>query len=344
MKAKIAINGYGRIGQCVLRALYETGRYNGLTLVAINDLAPPETIAHLTRYDSTHGRFARELSLKGRELSVGGDPIALFNEVEVERLPWGELGIDLVLECTGTISTGEEARRHLAAGGERVLLSQPGVSGIDRTVIYGFNEDTITGDERVVSNASCSTNCIVPVIAALDERFGIESGTITTVHSAMNDQPAVDVSHHSDLRRSRSAMQSIIPVETKLAMGIDKLLPHLAGRFSAIAMRVPTLNVSVITLAAVLGSKASASEVNAYLKEVSADRFEGVLGYTEEPLASCDFNHDPRSAVVDGTQTRVAGENLLKIFCWFDNEWGYANRLLDVAGCWLGRVNEVRER
>lgn len=344
MDVRIAINGYGRIGQCVFRALYETGRYNGLSIAAINDLAPPETIAHLTRYDSTHGRFGGELSLKGRELLVGGDSVKLFNEAEIERLPWGGLGIDLVMECTGTISKGEEAKGHLTAGAGRVMLSQPGTSGIDRTVIFGFNHDAITGQERIVSNASCSTNCIVPVIAALDERFGIESGTITTVHSAMNDQPAVDVSHHSDLRRSRSAMQSIIPVETKLALGIDKLLPHLQGRFSAIAMRVPTLNVSVITLAAVLGSNATAAEVNSYLKEVADTRFNGVLGYTEEPLASCDFNHDPRSAVVDGSQTRVAGERLLKIFCWFDNEWGYANRLLDVAGCWMERVEEGRGR
>lgn len=344
MNGRIAINGYGRIGQCVLRALYESGYRTSLEIVAVNDLATLDGVCYLTRYDTTHGRFRGEVSQAGGTMTVNGDPIVVLNHSDPERLPWRELGVDLVLECTGAILDRSGAAAHLRAGAGRVLFAHPADPGVDATIVFGVNEGTLTAEHRIVSNASCTTNCVVPVLQVLDDALGIDRGVITTVHSAMNDQPAVDVSHHKDLRRSRSAMQSIIPVETGLAKGIGRLLPHLAGRFEAVAMRVPTINVSVMDVTVSVRTPTTSPEVNAVLRAASEGRFLRLVGYTEEPLASCDFNHDPRSAVVDGSQTKVSGGTLVKVLCWFDNEWGFANRMLDVAKVWLEKAGGAGSR
>ena len=332
MAYRIAINGYGRIGRCVLRAFFEQGVRQDLEIVAINDVADIESMAHLTRYDSIHGRFPGEVSvLSADTLSIEGQEIRVCSETEVSALPWRELDIDLVLECTGSFDDRETAEQHLTRGAGRVLFSQPARPDVDATIVYGVNHGALQPEHRIISNASCTTNCIVPVIQALDEAFSVEYGVITTIHSAMNDQPVIDAYHHQDLRKTRSAVQSIIPVDTGLARGIGRILPHLDGRFTAQAMRVPTVNVSVIDLSVTLGSDVTAESVNAALQEAAHKLLPGVLGCTSEPLASCDFNHDPRSAIVDLSQTRVSGKRLLKVLVWFDNEWGFANRMLDVS-------------
>ncbi len=347
---RVAINGYGRIGRSVLRALYEAaggaceaggagGLAERLKVVAINELADCKTIAHLTKYDSTHGRFPGEVVIRDDVLTINGDEIQVFHCKDISVLPWGRLDIDLVLECSGEPGDRRLAEQHIASGAKKVLFSNPAAADVDATIVYGVNHQTLTGAEAIVSNASCSTNCVVPVIAELQRSFGIENGVITTIHSAMNDQPVIDAYHHTDLRKTRAAMQSIIPIETGLARGIDRLLPALAGRFEAQAMRVPTVNVSAIDLSVVLSSPVSVAAINRVLHEAATSRLDGVLGFTDEPLASCDFNHDPRSGVVDASQTRVSGERLAKVLIWFDNEWGYANRMLDVASYWLRRTS-----
>lgn len=330
---RLAINGYGRIGRGVLRALFESAHRHRMQVVAINELADLHTMRYLTRYDSTHGRFPGEVDAGDDALIINGEPIRVLHEPDPARLPWREAGVDLVLECTGEFDHRDSAARHLAAGAARVLVSRP-VLEADATVIYGVNQQALCPDARVVSNASCTTNCIVPVIHALDAAFGVESGVITTIHSAMNDQPVLDAYHHTDLRKTRAALQSIIPVDTALARGIDRLLPALAGRFEAQAMRVPTLNVSCMDMSVWLRRGVTVAEVNRALQEAAAG-FDGVLGVTTEPLASIDFNHDPRSGIVDMSQTRVAGDHLVKVLVWFDNEWGFANRMLDVAAHWF---------
>lgn len=330
MSIKVAINGYGRIGRCLLRARYESRHHDAIRIVAINELADNKTIAHLTRYDSTHGKFIGKLKLTGDNLQVNDDAIRIVHEQSIERLPWQALGIDVVLECTGAFSDRPTAELHLRAGAKRVLFSQPAENNVDATIVYGINEESLTEDHKIVSNASCTTNCIVPVIRVLDRAFGVESGVITTIHSAMNDQPVIDAYHHTDLRKTRSAVQSIIPVDTGLARGIERLLPEFTGRFQAQAMRVPTVNVSAMDLSAVVSRPVDAEQVSAALGE-AASRMPTILGYTHEPLASCDFNHDPRSGIVDASQTRVAGEHLIKVLTWFDNEWAFANRMLDVT-------------
>jgi len=339
MALRVAINGYGRIGRGVLRALYESGARQQLQVVAINELADCKTIAHLTKYDSTHGRFPGEVSVADDCLTINGDSIQVLHVEAIDKLPWGELNIDLVLECTGTFSDRATAQKHIDSGGRRVLFSQPAQSDVDATIVYGVNHQSLTGQETIISSASCTTNCSVPVIKVLDEAFGVESGVITTIHSAMNDQPVIDAYHHTDLRKTRSAFQSIIPVDTGLARGIERLLPKLSGKFEAQAMRVPTMNVSVIDLSLVVASDVDAVRVNQALKDAADKQFNGVLGYTEEPLASCDFNHDERSGIVDASQTRVAGRRHIKVLTWFDNEWGYANRMVDVAVAWGKKFN-----
>ncbi len=334
MATRIAINGYGRIGRCVLRALYESGARDQLQVVAINELADCRTIAHLTKYDSTHGRFPGEVSVEHDCLTVNGDAIRILHREHIADLPWSDLQVDMVVECTGTFSDRATAQQHIYGGGKRVLFSQPAQSDVDATIVYGVNHRELTGRETIVSNASCTTNCSVPIIQALHDAFGVESGVITTIHSAMNDQPVIDAYHHTDLRKTRSVFQSIIPVDTGLARGIDRLLPELAGRFEAQAMRVPTVNVSAIDLSVVVARDTSVDRVNQTLRQAAGNRFDGVIGYTEELLASCDFNHDARSGIVDAGQTRVAGQRLVKVLIWFDNEWGYANRMVDVATAW----------
>ena len=333
---RVAINGYGRIGRSVLRALYESGVRDQVQIVAINEPADNRTIAHLTKYDSTHGRFLGDIDVSEHSLSVNGDSIEILHNQSLDQLPWGKLEIDVVLECSGSFSDRQTAEQHLASGAKRVLFSQPAEPTVDATIVYGVNQHLLTGNETIISAASCSTNCVVPVIKVLDDAFGIDGGVITTIHSAMNDQPVIDAYHNTDLRKTRAAMQSIIPVDTGLALGIDRLLPELTGRFQAQAMRVPTLNVSAIDLSVMLNTGVDTASVNAALLAATQSALNGVLGYTEEPLASCDFNHDPRSGIVDASQTRVSQQKLAKVLIWFDNEWGYANRMLDTLLSWCG--------
>ena len=331
---RLAINGYGRIGRSVLRALYESDLSKQLEVVAINELADARTVLHLSKYDSTHGRFPGRIQGDEQHIVIDGKAITLLNQPLIGDLPWGELAVDIVLECTGAFSDRSTAQQHLQSGAGRVLFSQPAQADVDATIVYGINQGVLSSAHRIVSSASCTTNGIVPVIKVLDDALGIESGTITTIHSAMNDQPVLDAYHHTDLRKTRAASQSIIPVDTALARGIERILPSLAGRFTAQALRVPTLNVSAMDLTVQVATDTSTDAVNAMLEAASKASFGGVLGYTIEPLASCDFNHDRRSSIVDGNQTRVSGKRLVKVLTWFDNEWGYANRMLDVAALW----------
>jgi D-erythrose 4-phosphate dehydrogenase len=318
----------------VLRAFFERAATasDGLELVALNELADLQTLAHLTRYDSTHGKFPGSVVVEGESLLINGRRLTVTHTAAITGLPWRELGVDLVLECTGAFTDRVTAELHLQQGARRVLFSQPAEADVDATIVYGVNHGLLRPEHTIISNASCTTNCIVPVIQLLHDAFGVEHGVITTIHSAMNDQPVIDAYHHTDLRKTRSAFQSIIPVDTGLARGIDRILPQFAGRFEAQAMRVPVVNVSAIDLSVVLGSTVTRSQVNEVIKQAAAAFTPGVLGWTEEPLASCDFNHDSRSAIVDLSQTRLSGGRLLKVLVWFDNEWGFANRMLDVAG------------
>ncbi|MEP7705101.1 erythrose-4-phosphate dehydrogenase [Paraglaciecola sp. 25GB23A] len=327
---RVAINGFGRIGRNVLRALYETGLNQHICVVAINEIASPEGIAHLLKYDTSHGRFGFVVNLQGHTLSVADDPIQLFQHASIDLLPWQQLDIDLVLECTGVNSDRAAGLAHIAQGAKKVLFSQPCSADMDATVIFGINEDQLKPEHRIVSNGSCTTNCIVPVIQVLDEAFGVLSGTITTIHSSMHDQQVIDA-YHPDLRRTRAASQSIIPVDTKLAIGIERILPKFAGRFEAIAVRVPTINVTAMDLSVTLDSEVCIAQVNAALKGARKGRLAGILDYTEEPLVSVDFNHNPHSCIVDGSQTRVSHRQLVKTLVWCDNEWGFANRMLDTA-------------
>ena len=325
---RLAINGYGRIGRSVLRALSEGRHRDRLQVVAINEPADKETIAHLTRYDSTHGRFAGEVGLLGDQLQVNGKSIGLSHHECLDEIAWP--GVDLVLECSGTFSDRKTAEKHLARGAKRVLFSQPAAADIDLTVVYGVNHHQLRPEHRIVSCASCTTNGSVPVFRVLQAEYGIDCVTITTIHSAMNDQPVIDAYHHTDLRKTRSASQSMIPVDTGLAKGIERLMPELAGLVSAQAVRIPTTNVSAMDIAVLLKKPVTVAGVNALLKAY-AGQHPGVVAYNDQPLASVDFNHDAHSCIVDGTQTRLSGDRLLKLFVWFDNEWAYANRMLDVA-------------
>jgi erythrose-4-phosphate dehydrogenase len=331
---RVAINGYGRIGRSILRAVYESKLQDQVKIVAINEPADNKTIAHLTRYDSTHGRFLGEVNCDENTLTVCGDSIAIVHQDDLDQLPWAALKIDVVLECSGSFSDRNTAEKHLHSGAKRVLFSQPAESDVDATIVYGYNHQQLTGSEKIISCASCSTNCVVTVIQVLDDSFSVDGGVITTIHSAMNDQPVLDAYHHTDLRKTRAAMNSIIPVDTGLGLGIDRLMPHLAGRFQAQAMRVPTINVSAIDLSVLVNQAVDTAMVNQALANAAQGPLKNILGYTEEPLASCDFNHDPRSGIVDASQTRVSQQKLIKVLIWFDNEWGYANRMLDVLKNW----------
>ncbi len=334
MVCRIAINGYGRIGRCVLRALYERGYREQLQVVAINEIADLATVSYLTKYDSNHGRFPCEVETFDHGLRIQNDEIALLNQPDIAYLDWRSIDVDIVFECTGVIATRAQAQQHIERGASRVLFSHPADPKVDQTIVYGFNEQTISDEARILSAASCTTNSVVPVIEALHNTVGVERGVITTLHSTMNDQPVTDAYHHTDLRKTRSSSQSIIPVDTQLAKGIDRLMPELAGRFEAQALRIPTVNVSAIDLSVVVGRNTSIEEVNQILQRSATQSLENIMGYTEEPLASCDFNHDSRSSIIDASQTKVAGQRLVKVLMWFDNEWGYANRMLDVAKMW----------
>ena len=335
MAYKVAINGYGRIGQSVLRALYENGYRHKMQVVAINELSDIETLAYLTRYDTTHGRFPARVEHSGSDLFVDGDRISILNAANPQDINWKAHGIDLLLECSGSFKDRPTADLHLESGSPKLLFSQPARTDVDATIVYGINEQSINPSDRVVSNASCTTNCIVPVLKTLHNALGIDYGSITTIHSAMNDQPVIDAYHKSNLRLTRSALHSIIPVDTGLAKGIDRLLPELKGRFKANSVRVPTINVSCMDLTVHLQRETTEEEVNLILERATWGRLEGIMGISHEPHASVDFNHDARSSVIDGTQTKVTSGKLLKLLCWFDNEWGFSNRMLDVACHWL---------
>lgn len=335
MSFKVAINGYGRIGQSVLRAIYSSPFRSKFSIVAINELADIETLTYLTRYDTTHGRFPYPLSFKGDQLRIGDDSIRIFSQADPARLPWADLDVDLLFECSGTFSDRETAEVHLASGAKRILLSHPATPAVDSIIVYGYNHSQLQADHKVVSNASCTTNCIVPILDILDREFGIVNGVTTTIHSAMNDQPIIDSYHHTNLRLTRSALHSIIPIDTGLSKGIDRLMPHLSGRFECLHVRVPTINVSALDLSINVTRPTTTDDINRVVKAAALGPLQGLVGYTEEPHASVDFNTDPRSSVFDGSQTKVCGDTLVKIFCWFDNEWGFANRMLDVANKWL---------
>lgn len=335
MRYKVAINGYGRIGQSVLRAIYSSPFRSQFKIVGINELTDLETLIYLTRYDTTHGRFPLPLHHDREYLYIGEDKIRVINQPDPTRLPWQELDIDLLFECSGTFGDRKTAEQHLHSGSKRILLSHPATPEVDATIIYGYNHSLLQPEHQIVSNASCTTNCVVPILDLLNRELGIENGVTTTIHSAMNDQPVIDCYHHTNLRLTRSALHSIIPVDTGLAKGINRLMPQLAHRFECLHVRVPTINVSVMDLSINVKTPTTAVEVNRIMKEAADGQLLGLLGYTEEPHASVDFNTDPRSSIVDGSQTRVCGQTLVKMLCWFDNEWGFANRMLDVASHWL---------
>ena len=330
MSINIAINGFGRIGRNVVRALFETGRNQQLNLVAINELATAEGMAHLLKYDTAHGRFAFSVEHEDQQLIIAGQAVQLIHQSSITKIPWHQHQVDIVLDCTGVYGTLHDGKQHLNQGARAVLFSHPGSQDLDKTIIYGINHQALGANDHIVSNGSCTTNCIVPVIKVLDDAFSVESGTITTIHSSMHDQQVIDA-YHPDLRRTRAASQSIIPVDTKLAAGIERILPKFKGRFEAIAVRVPTINVTAMDLSVTLQTPVDRDDVNQAIQKAQHNGLSGILGYTEEPLVSVDFNHDPHSCIVDGNQTRESHKRLVKLLVWCDNEWGFANRMLDTA-------------
>ena len=329
MTIKIAINGFGRIGRMVLRAHYEGGRKHDLQFVALNDLGDAKTNAHLLKHDTAHGRFPGAVAVEGDAIAVEGDKLKVLAERDPAKLPWKALGIDVVMECTG-LFTGKAkgGAGHLAAGAKKVLISAPGDKDVDRTVVYGVNDATLKASDQVISNASCTTNCLAPLVKALDDRIGVASGLMTTVHAFTNDQVLTDV-YHKD--RARSATHNIIPTKTGAAAAVGLVLPHLNGKLDGYAIRVPTINVSLVDLSFVAKKPTSVEQVNAAVKQASESDLKGILEYSTEPLVSSDFNHNPASSIFDATLTRVADGVLVKVSSWYDNEWGFSNRMLDVA-------------
>jgi len=330
MAVKVAINGYGRIGRNVLRALYESKRTNEIQVVAVNDLGNAETNAHLTQYDTAHGRFPGEVGVEGGDLVVNGDRIKVCAERDPSKLPWKDLGVDVVLECTGLFTSKAKAGAHLAAGAKKVIISAPGDKDVDGTFVYGVNHDGLKGSFEVISNASCTTNCLAPLAKVLHERIGITHGLMTTIHAYTNDQVLTDV-YHSDLRRARSATMSQIPTKTGAAAAVGLVLPELNGKLDGFAMRVPTINVSVVDLSFVARRATTKEEIDAAIHEAANGKLKGVLGVNTRPLVSVDFNHNPLSSIYDATQTRVMEGTLVKVLSWYDNEWGFSNRMLDMT-------------
>ncbi|WP_006787541.1 type I glyceraldehyde-3-phosphate dehydrogenase [Thiorhodospira sibirica] len=330
MAVKVAINGYGRIGRNVLRALYESGRTNEIQIVAINDLGNAETNAHLTKYDTVHGRFNGEVSVEGDYMIVNGDKIRVLAQRDPAQLPWGELGVDVVHECTGFFTSKEKASAHLRAGAKKVVISAPGGNDVDATVVYGVNHQILKASDTVISNASCTTNCLAPLVKPLQEKIGIVGGLMTTVHSYTNDQVLTDV-YHTDLRRARSATQSMIPTKTGAAAAVGLVMPELNGKLDGFAMRVPTINVSVVDLTFEAARPTSKDEIDAILKAASENELKGILNFSNAPLVSMDFNHDPASSTYDASLTKVMNGKLVKVLAWYDNEWGFSNRMLDTT-------------
>ncbi|HTS21624.1 MAG TPA: type I glyceraldehyde-3-phosphate dehydrogenase [Casimicrobiaceae bacterium] len=330
MTLRVAINGYGRIGRNVLRAHYEDGKKHDLAIVALNDLGSPDTNAHLTRHDTVHGRFPGKVEVDGDALVVNGDRIRVLAQRDPAQLPWGEMGIDVVLECTGLFTSKAKASAHLKGGAKKVVISAPGGKDVDATVVYGVNHGTLKASHTVISNASCTTNCLAPLVKPLHDKIGVITGLMTTVHAYTNDQVLTDV-YHEDLRRARSATMSMIPTKTGAAAAVGLVLPELNGKLDGYAIRVPTINVSIVDLSFVAARDTSVDEVNAIMKAASeSGPLAGLLGYSDGPLVSVDFNHDPRSSIFDVTLTKVAGR-LVKVSSWYDNEWGFSNRMLDTT-------------
>ena len=330
MTIRVAINGYGRIGRNILRALYESGRNRELQILAVNDLGSPETNAHLTRYDTVHGKFKGTVAVEGDSMMVNGDRIKVLAQRDPAQLPWKDLGVDVVLECTGFFTSKEKASAHLKGGAKKVIISAPGGKDVDATIVYGVNHNVLKGSHTVISNASCTTNCLAPLVKPLHDKIGMVCGLMTTIHAYTNDQVLTDV-YHEDLRRARSATQSQIPTKTGAASAVGLVLPELAGKLDGYAIRVPTINVSLVDLSFVAKRATTVEEVNSVLKAASEGELKGILAYNKDPLVSIDFNHDAHSSVFDSTLTKVAEGTLVKVSAWYDNEWGFSNRMLDTT-------------
>ncbi|MGZ4958424.1 MAG: type I glyceraldehyde-3-phosphate dehydrogenase [Methylomonas sp.] len=330
MAIKVAINGYGRIGRNVLRALYESGRTNEIQIVAINDLGDSKTNAHLTKYDTVHGKFPFEVSVDGDYIVVNGDRIRVLAERDPAKLPWGELGIDVVHECTGFFTSKAKASAHISAGAKKVIISAPGGADVDATVVYGVNHTSLKASDTVISNASCTTNCLAPLVKPLMDSIGVDHGLMTTIHSYTNDQVLTDV-YHSDLHRARSATQSMIPTKTGAAAAVGLVLPEMKGKLDGFAMRVPTINVSVVDLCFQASRNTTKEEIDSVLRAAAAGPLKGILAINDEPLVSTDFNHNPHSSIYESSLTKVTGGNFVKVLSWYDNEWGFSNRMLDTT-------------
>jgi glyceraldehyde 3-phosphate dehydrogenase len=330
MTIKVAINGYGRIGRNILRAHYEDGKKHDIAIVAINDLGSPETNAHLTRYDTAHGKFPGKIEVDGDAMVVNGDRIKVFANRDPAKLPWGALGVDVVLECTGFFASKEKAGAHIAGGARKVIISAPGGKDVDATIVYGVNQGVLKATDTVISNASCTTNCLAPMVKPLNDNIGVVNGLMTTIHAYTNDQVLTDV-YHEDLRRARSATMSMIPTKTGAAAAVGLVLPELNGKLDGFAIRVPTINVSLVDLSFIAARDTTVEEVNAIMKAASESAaLKGILNYNTGPLVSVDFNHDPASSTFDATLTKVSGR-LVKVSSWYDNEWGFSNRMLDTT-------------
>jgi len=335
MPIKVAINGYGRIGRNILRAHYEGGKKHDIQFVALNDLGDAETNAHLTRYDTVHGKFPGEVKVDGNHLVVNGDRIRVCAERDPAKLPWKELGVDVVLECTGLFTSKAKTSAHLSAGAKKVIISAPGDKDVDATIVYGVNHKILKASHTVISNASCTTNCLAPLVKPLHEKIGVVHGLMTTIHAYTNDQVLTDV-FHKDLRRARSATMSQIPTKTGAAAAVGLVLPELKASSTGFAMRVPTINVSVVDLTFVAARATSVDEVNSIMKAAaSAPEWKGILNYNDKPLVSVDFNHDPASSTFDASLTKVVDGKLVKVLAWYDNEWGFSNRMLDTTVAWM---------
>jgi len=330
MAIKIAINGFGRIGRNVLRAHYEYGKKQGLEFVALNDLGDAKTNAHLLRHDTAHGPFGGSVQVDGDSLVVNGDRIKVLAERDPAKLPWKALGVDVVFECTGLFTSKAKTAGHIQAGAKKVIISAPGGSDVDRTIVIGVNDKDLKGSDTVISNASCTTNCLAPLVKALDDSIGVVNGLMTTIHAYTNDQVLTDV-YHKDLRRARSASQNMIPTKTGAAAAVGLVLPHLNGKLDGFAIRVPTINVSIVDLSFVAKKATTVDEVNAAVKAAAAGALKGILEYNQDPLVSSDFNHNPASSIFDSTLTKVSEKTLVKVTSWYDNEWGFSNRMLDAA-------------
>ncbi len=330
MTIKVGINGYGRIGRNILRALYESGRTDEMQIVAINDLGDANTNAHLTQYDTAHGKFPGSILVDGDNMVINDDKIRVLSERDPAQLPWGELGVDVVLEATGFFTTKAKASRHLEAGAKKVIISAPGGNDVDATIVYGVNHDVLKASDTVISNASCTTNCLAPVAKVIHDNIGMMAGIMTTIHAYTNDQVLTDV-YHADLRRARSATMSMIPTKTGAAAAVGLVLPELNGKLDGYSMRVPTINVSVIDLSFTAARQTSIEEINTLMQAAATGPLQGVLAYSDAPLVSVDFNHDPASATYDALSTKVIAGSLAKVVAWYDNEWGFSNRMLDTT-------------